>query len=134
MSATEIVPELPDKSVKPDTVGRLLRALSAFGVFEEIGDDDPAASRFALNSKSALLASATGRADHPSMADYVKWELCPFTWQAWQCLAQAIETNGQAFAMANGKAVWDISKEHPESGAEFDRAMTCSSQVYTIYF
>jgi C-methyltransferase len=105
----------------PDTLDRLLRALTAHGVFEEV-----APSRYMHSDLSELL-----REDHPrSMRYMVLWASAPWTWQAWPRLDDVVRTGKAIFPEIYGQEFFEYLKENDAASAEvFNRAMTQSSRL-----
>ncbi|MCM2577385.1 methyltransferase [Streptomyces meridianus] len=99
---------------------RLLRALSAHGIFEETAD-----GRFAHTEMSRLL-----REDTPGSLRYIAlWCTEPWTWEAWPRLDEAVRTGKHVFHDLYGKEFFDyLNNDAPESAHVFDRAMTTSSR------
>ncbi len=96
------------------SLGRLLRALVALGVYVE---DD---GRFSTTELGDAL-----RADVPGTAyGWAAFLGEPSIWQAWGTLLHSIRTGENAFAALHGKPVWQYRAEHPEVLQVFDRAMT----------
>ncbi len=105
---------------QPGPLGRVLRALSAYGVFEELPD-----GRFQHTGTSRML-----RVDAPDTLHYVAlWCTEPWTWQAWPRLDEAVRTGRNLFPEMFGKEFFDyLHTEADESARVFDRAMTHSSR------
>jgi C-methyltransferase len=99
--------------------GRLLRALSAHGVFEEVAEDT-----YAHTAYSRIL-----REDHPDSVRYqVLWTTAPWTWQAWPLLTQAVRTGEPVVPSLFGKEFFAyLTQDAPQSAEVFNRAMTQSS-------
>ena len=115
-------PEELAASVKtePQPLKRLLRALSAHGIFEETGD-----GRFTHTEMSRLL-----REDTPNSLRYIAlWCTEPWTWEAWPRLDDAVRSGKHVFHDLYGKEFFDyLNNDAPESAHVFDRAMTTSSR------
>jgi C-methyltransferase len=105
----------------PPTLDRLLRALTAHGVFAEV---EP--GRFVHSDLSRML-----REDHPrSMRYIVLWASAPWTWAAWPRLDDAVRTGKSVFSDIYGQEFFDYLKENDPTSAEvFNRAMTQSSRL-----
>jgi C-methyltransferase len=103
----------------PEALGRLLRALSAHGVFEEVAE-----GRFAHTAYSRIL-----REDDPHSVRYqVLWTAAPWTWQAWPLLPEAVRTGEPVVPRLFGKEFFAyLTQDAPESAEIFNRAMTQSS-------
>lgn len=101
------------------TLYRLLRTLSAVGVFRE-----EAGRRFALTPMSEHLrtdspASLNGLATLFGSDSY---------WRAWRALMHSVETGGIAFDHAMGESVWSFRSTRPDESAIFDRTMVGTTQ------
>lgn len=118
-TAHELAPRIG--GADPDTLERLLRALTCHGVFEEQDG-----TRFAHTDLSRLL-----REDEPgSMRFIVLWATAPWTWQAWPRLAEAVRTGERVFDSIYGKDFFGyLAQDAPQAAATFDRAMTQSSRL-----
>lgn len=105
----------------PDTLDRLMRALTAHGVFTEVEH-----GRYAHTDMSRLL-----REDHPKGMKYiVLWASAPWTWEAWPRLDEAVRTGKAVFPDIYGQEFFAyLSETDPESAKVFNRAMTQSSQI-----
>lgn len=102
-----------------DGVNRLLRGLTAVGVFEQAA---PGTYR-----NSAL--SECLREDHPqSCRGMARMVACAGTVQGWLQLTEAVRTGGNAFRKAHGKGVFDYFEAAPEEGVIFHQAMTSFSR------
>jgi len=104
----------------PRALYRLLRALSAFGLFHE--DDE---RRFSLTELGDAL-----RSDAPeSVAGWAAFVGRRNIRDAWSVLEESIRTGENAFKLAHGVGVWEYRAQHPEESESFDRAMASSSQL-----
>ena len=104
----------------PRALYRLLRALSAFGLFHE--DDE---RRFSLTELGDAL-----RSDAPeSVAGWAAFVGRRNIRDAWSVLEESIRTGENAFKLAHGVGVWEYRAQHPEESEAFDRAMASSSQL-----
>lgn len=112
-----------------DSLGRMLRALAAHGVYIESED-----GRFSNTELSSAL-----RADVPgsvkATAVYVGE---PYYWDAWGYLLHSARTGENAFAALHGTDVWTYRSEHLDRADSFDRAMvamtaTLAGAVATAY-
>jgi hypothetical protein len=98
---------------------RLLRALAAEGIFEELPD-----RRFALTAKGELL-----RSDAPgSLHAWAVFVGRPSFWQGWGELLYSVRTGKSGVARVVGMDVWKFREQNPEEGAHFDRAMTAHTR------
>jgi hypothetical protein len=97
-----------------DALYRLLRALAAFGVFEERND-----RVFALTEVGELL-----RSDVPgSLHGWALLQGRPYLRQSWEALEHSVRTGENAFRHVHGTDVWSWRAERPEESALFDGAM-----------
>jgi hypothetical protein len=105
-----------------DSLHRLLRTLSAIGVFSELRST----SRFALNALSECL-----RADHPqSLRDFVCLRGHSMYWKAWAELRTAVKTGEAAFWLAHNVNHYDYLEQNPEVARVFHRGVrSLSSQA-----
>jgi SAM-dependent methyltransferase len=105
---------------KPQTLRRLLRALSSQGVFTERPD-----GTFAHTEMSRLL-----REDDPHSLRYIAlWCTEPWTWNVWPKLDEAVRSGRNVFEDVYDREFFDyLNEEAPESAHVFNRAMTTSSQ------
>jgi len=109
-SATQIAEE---RGLHPDNTLRLLRALAAYGIFEQKPDGTFAATALSNTFVQdgpmyAPLRSLVG-GDH---------------WAAWGNLEHGIKTGENPFDAHFGMDCWKYYAEHPQVQAEFDAAMT----------
>lgn len=105
---------------EPKPLGRLLRALACYGVFEERPD-----GTFAHTDMSRLL-----REDDPgSLRNISLWCTEPWTWDAWPKLDEAVRTGRNVVEDLYGKEFFVyLNEDAPESADVFNRAMTTSSK------
>jgi len=105
----------------PDTLDRLLRALTAHGVFTET-----VPRTYAHTGLSRLL-----REDEPKSMKYmVLWASAPWTWEAWPRLDEAVRTGKAVFPDLYGQEFFPyLERNDPESAEVFNRAMTQSSRL-----
>jgi C-methyltransferase len=106
-------------NAEPDALQRLLRALTAHGVFQVDGQD-----RYGHTDLSRML-----RLDAPrSLHHMVLWATEPWTWAVWGNLDTAIRTGKGVFLDQFGKEFFTyLHEDAPASAAIFDKAMTESS-------
>lgn len=105
----------------PATLYRLLRALTDYGIFQELPG-----RRFALGEIGKVL-----RSDHPqSMQGWATMIGARFHCDAWSDLEQAVRTGEPSFARVHGRDVFGYLAEHPDDGAVFDGAMRDISGNY----
>jgi len=104
---------------EPKPLGRLLRALTCYGVFEERPD-----GTFAHTDMSRLL-----REDDPnSLRAIALWCTEPWTWAAWPMLDEAVRSGRNVVEDLYGKEFFQyLNEDAPESADVFNRAMTTSS-------
>ncbi|MEV6979271.1 methyltransferase [Kitasatospora sp. NPDC093806] len=116
-TATDLAAEL---GTEPRQLRRLLRALTCYGLFEELDGD-----RFAHTEMSRLL-----REDAPNSLRYISlWCTEPWTWEAWPKLDEAVRSGRNVFPDLFGKEFFDyLHSDAGESAKVFDRAMTTSSR------
>lgn len=104
-----------DTGTHAPSLYRLLRALAAEGIFEELAD-----RQFALTPKAELL-----REDAPlSLRDWCIFIGRPNEWQGWGNMMHSVKTGESGREHAQGMSTWEFREKHPEEGAFFDRAMT----------
>jgi hypothetical protein len=99
---------------------RLLRALAAHGVFEELEGQ-----RFAQTPRSATLSSA-----HPtSLRDVARMFGSEWQWRSWGAFPHSIRTGRPSVDEVYGMSLWRYFDEvDPAAGAVFDAAMTGESR------
>lgn len=105
---------------QPQTLRRLLRALSCQGVFVEHPDGS-----FAHTEMSRLL-----REDDPHSLRYIAlWCTEPWTWNVWPKLDEAVRSGRNVFEDVYEREFFEyLNEEAPESAYVFNRAMTTSSE------
>ena len=93
---------------------RLLRAVAAVGVLEELPDH-----RFDLTELGQAL-----RSDVPgSVAGWATFIGRPYIWNVWARLYDGVITGQHAFRLEHGTGVWEFRQDHPDEVAIFNRAM-----------
>ena len=97
---------------------RLLRALVAYGVFEEEGPD-----RYRLNAAAELLQ----RDVLGSQRAGVLFTAGDTTWQLWSDFVESVRTGQAVVDRAFGKNVFERFAEHGEESALFGQAMAAFS-------
>lgn len=104
-----------------DTLQRLLRSLTCYGVFAEKAD-----GRYVHTEASRLL-----REDAPqSLKYFVLWCTEPWTWELWSHLEEAVRTGKNMFVDLHGKEFFEhLHAEWPESAEVFNLAMTQLSKL-----
>ena len=91
--------------INEDRLYRIMRALSAVGVFRETEHRS-----FEHTPASELL-----RTDHPlSHHDMVNWIADPFHFRAYANLLRTVKTGESAMELAAGKPVFDFFRDDPE--------------------
>ena len=109
------------RDVDADALYRVLRALSAFGVFQEA-----ALRRFTQTPASDLL-----RADHPrSLRPFVVFFPDPLHFRAYAHLMHSVKTGETAAGPAFGRPLFDFFKDDPEESAIFNAAMVNITQMF----
>ncbi|WP_442789110.1 methyltransferase [Kitasatospora sp. NBC_01302] len=106
--------------IEPGPLGRLLRALSCYGIFAETGD-----GRFVHTEMSRLLQE-----DAPNSLRYIAlWCTAPWTWEAWPRLDEAVRSGESVFPDLYGKEFFDyLHDDAADTARVFDKAMTHSSR------
>lgn len=105
---------------EPDSLRRLLNALSAFGVFARDGED-----RFAHTPLSRVL-----RSDDPAtQRSFVESIYGDEHYEAWGVFDQTLRTGRTAFDLKFGKPVFEYFGEHPQSAQLFSQAMTATTKI-----
>ena len=104
--------------VDGQSLRRLLRALVAYGVFEEEAPD-----RYCLNAAAELL-----RRDVPgSQRAGVLFTAGDMTWQLWSDFLESVRTGRAVVERAFGKNVFERNAENSEESALFGQAMAAFS-------
>lgn len=99
-------------------LGRVLRLLSAYGIFEARAD------KFAHTPASRLL-----RSDHPqSMRSFVRMIGLPVCWASYGALEHSLRTGLPASGKVAPGGLWNYFAENPEAGRIFNEAMTAKAQ------
>lgn len=94
---------------------RLLRALSAVGLYQHLPDD-----RFGMTPLGTHLRSDSDG----DVANWARFVGRPNGWQSWGALEHSVRTGENAFTAVHGCDVWEYRTRHPAEGALFDAAMT----------
>ncbi|MBW3658215.1 MAG: hypothetical protein KY457_06225 [Actinobacteria bacterium] len=112
------VEDLADRSgLDADALGRVLRALAAYGVFDV---DLPEVRH---TDASRLL-----RADHPmSMGAFAHMMGLPMGWEALTLLPRTVQTGEAGVFDLHPDGLFAYLHDHPEQATVFDRAMTAKS-------
>ncbi|MCO5165599.1 MAG: methyltransferase [Planctomycetes bacterium] len=98
----------------PGALRRVLRTLSAHGVFAEV---EPGV--FALGPVGATLRTGAPEAGRATVLSLVG----PTMWQSAGALLHSVQTGRPAFEHVHGAPVFDWFGRHPEEGALFNDAM-----------
>ena len=102
---------------------RLLRALVAYGVFEEDAPD-----RYCLNAAAELL-----RRDVPgSQRAAVLFTAGDLTWQLWADVLESIRTGHAVVERALGKNIFELHAQDEEKSAMFGQAMAAFSAALSL--
>lgn len=103
----------------PDALGRVLRSLAAYGVFDV---DLPLVRH---TEASRLL-----RADHPmSMGAFAHMMGLPLSWDALSALPTTVETGRAGIFDLDPDGLFSYLRDFPDQAAVFDRAMTAKSHA-----
>jgi hypothetical protein len=94
----------------PDRVLRLLRALAAIGVCEELPD-----SSFALSAAGQQLRADAGSGMREKAILAVE-----HYWPAWAAFEHCVTREQTAFAAAFGMTAWEYRRDNPHLGATFN--------------
>ena len=106
--------------VDPEALARMLRLLSAYGIFRLEGN------RFAHSPSSQLL-----RSDHPqSMKDLVRMFGLNMNWRVYEQLAYSLKTGRPAAQNVVPEGFWSYFADHPEENAIFNAAMTGKANAH----
>ncbi|MFC9915216.1 methyltransferase [Streptomyces sp. NPDC059862] len=114
------VEELAERAgLEPHLLYRLLRALTTYGVFEEVGERSFAHTDMSLPLREDSL---------DGIRNLILWIGAPWTWQAWPRLEEALRTGKSVIPSIYGKEFYDYLREDaPDDEQLFARAMTDSS-------
>ncbi len=117
LTAAEIASPL---NVSPEALDRILHLLSAYGVFQVVGD------KYMQTPLSELLKS-----DHPNS---LRLNICnlglPINWAAYQELGYALQTNHSATEKVAPGGYWDYLAKNPIEISVFNLAMEGKSRGY----
>ena len=101
----------------PQALARVLRALAAHGLFEQVAEG------FRHTPASRLL-----RTDHPqSLRSFVRMMGMPVHWEAYGKLEHSIRTGESAMTRIAPGGTFQYFANHPEEAHLFDEAMTAKS-------
>ena len=109
-----------DTETNEDALYRVLRALSALGVFKE-----ETARCFSNNEASYYLQKSNPNGIHA----FLCWENCKPFWNAYRDFEYSLKSGVSAFTQANGQPLFDYLKGDPETSAIFNHAMTRGSLI-----
>ena len=102
----------------PDALGRVLRLLAAYGVFELQGD-----------TVHHSPASRLLRSDHPqSMRAFAQMFGLPVFWATFEAMGHAVRTGTPATDAVFPQGFWGYLAEHSEAGRVFNAAMQAKAQ------
>lgn len=102
-----------------DALGRVLRALAAYGVFD-----------VALPNVRHTDASRLLRGDHPaSMREFAHMMGLPMSWDALEALPTTVATGRAGIFDLDPEGLFSYLRNHPDQAAVFDHAMTAKSQA-----
>lgn len=105
--------------VDADALGRVLRALAAYGVFE-----------VELPEVRHTEASRLLRTDHPmSMGAFAHMMGLPMSWDALSLLPTTVETGRAGIHDLHEGGLFAYLRDHPDQAAVFDRSMTAKSHA-----
>ncbi|MGW5194727.1 methyltransferase [Kribbella sp. NPDC004138] len=103
------------------SLGRLMRALTALGLYTDDG------GTFANTELGAAL-----RVDAPrSVAGWARFIGTGSYWQTQAALEQSVRSGETAFSIVHGEPVWEYRARHPEEQDAFDAAMTSMADAVT---
>lgn len=106
-------------STQPPALARLLRALTALGLYEV--DDD----RYVNTALGDAL-----RTDAPqSIAGWARYVGQGSQWQAYGALEHSVRTGETAFSSVHGESLWSYRSKHPVERELFDAAMLSVSKT-----
>jgi hypothetical protein len=98
---------------------RLLRALSAIGVYEELSEGQFRSTVLGDQLRSDAVGGLRGWAAFVGQSP---------VWQAWGALSHSVRTGENAFTHVHGHDLWEHWLRHPADGVVFDAAMTALSR------
>jgi C-methyltransferase len=103
----------------PDAVNRLLRALAARGLVDQVGE-----RAYRRNAASYLLVT-NGVGNAADVCRLLDWSL-----DMWQHLGVAVRTGGSAFPLVHGKPLYEyLATDAPETAELFSRAMDNNTEL-----
>ncbi|MDX1980163.1 MAG: methyltransferase [Bryobacteraceae bacterium] len=98
----------------PESLYRVLRALSSRGIFAEDGT-----GRFGLTVKARLLTSGAGSLRATAIAIGEPWH-----YQVWASFMHTVRTGETTWNHATGQGVFEYFSSHPDRARMFDEMMT----------
>jgi hypothetical protein len=101
-------------STHPETLGRLLHALSTIGIYDELDDGTYAVTDLGEGLRSDLPGSLRPLAHTVSS---------PAHWAAWQHLGHSVRTGENAFQALHGVDVWTHRARNPAENDAFNANM-----------
>jgi hypothetical protein len=105
----------------PASLYRLLRALAAAGVLEELDGRQFVLTGLGQPLRTDVPSSRNAWARLVGQSNY---------WEAWCSLLGTVQTGETAFTRVHGTSVWAYRADHPNDAATFDRAMgTITEQI-----
>lgn len=104
----------------PDALGRALRVLSAYGVFQASGDS------FQHTAASKLLCSNNPQ----SVRAIVQLFGQPYAWNIFGALEHSIRTGNPSMEIVLPEGIFKYFETHPDVGAIFNRAMSAKAQAH----
>jgi len=115
------VTELAEKtSTNEDALYRVLRAISAIGVFKETGE-----RQFENNEASKFMISNVPG----TLRDFLRWINCKPFWNACGDFDYSLKTGQSAFSKANANPLFEYLKDNEDIAKLFNDAMTSASSV-----
>ncbi len=103
----------------PDTVYRIMRALSSFGIYKENPD-----KYFEITEKGKLLKN-----DNPSSVRInIIMRMDEYNWKPWGELLNSVKTGENAFENIFGMNLFEYLTKNPEASQTFARAMGTYTQ------
>lgn len=108
--------------LEPRAVGRLLRALSAWGLVTETDR-----GMFTLAEAGRLLTATHAWTLRDAYA------LMPADARAWAELGYSIRTGASAFEHAHGVTLWRYLADHPTAAEQFDGSMQALSRLEAVW-
>ena len=103
----------------PDGVNRLLRALAARGLVDQVGD------RAYRRRAASYLLRTNGVSSAADVCRLLDWSL-----EMWQHLGVAVRTGSSVFPLVYGKHLYEyLATDAPESAELFNRAMANNTEL-----